>query len=154
MKKNFLWLSLVFLLINLTHAQQIYYIQLGPEINFTQADSVDKQVTVKSFTLSAIVNQKLNEHLSIGAGYSFGRAWHRSKWVNLHKYILLATLVSHQVSYSVVYEYFYAKLPNLNISGGGLGVKINLNPFKANTRLSFFLSANIKNQALGFNYLF
>lgn len=136
--------------------QNTYYIQLGPEVNFTQASFANGQTeeVVKSVGLIAVLNQKLTDHISVGGGYTFGRAWYEDNWTNLHKYSLLATVFNHYVSFSVVYEYLYIKLPNLNSSGGGLGVKINLNLLPKFPRLSLVLSANIKNQALGLNYSF
>ncbi len=150
----FLTVFTVFLLVTHGSAQSNNYIQLGPEMNFTQADSANQQKTVKSLALSASVHQKLNDFFSVGIGYSFGRAWHRNQWANLHKYTVLATVISRSVTFSLLYEYIYVKLPDLKSSGSGLGVKVDLSPFKQLPHLSFFLSANVKNQALGINYLF
>ncbi len=136
--------------------QNNYYIQLGPEVNFTQAyfNNTQEEGTVKSVGLIAVLNQKLNDYVSIGGGYTFGRAWYEDNWTNLHKYSLLATVFSRYVSFSLVYEYLYIDLPDLNASGGGLGVKINLNIFSKLPHLSLALSANTKNQSIGLNYLF
>ncbi len=143
------------------YAQQASYtIEVGPELNFTQAQKKQTTsaktsgVTVKSFMFGAELQRKVNQFLSLGVAYAFGRGIYRhSNFFNVHKYSLLGTVNLPRISFSVVGEYIYADAPGLSFSGSGLGVKI-LYLLSPHGHLAVAAAANIKNQSLGLAYTF
>ncbi len=143
--------------INFSLAQKNNYsIQLGLENNFTQTSlKVDKQrASIHSFGISAMLDRKINDCISVATSYTFGRAWYKRRWTNLHKYSLMAGVSVKRVSFFLAYEYIYVDLLNLNIPGGCLGIKIYLKPFRELPYLLIKFGANIKNQLIGVNYSF
>jgi len=159
MKKHLIILTILFSFGNLLAQTNNWQVQVGPEVNFTEArtlttdTTVTEDVNITSSCFSAGLMKNLGYDISIGGIYAFGRTSYKKETASVHKYGVVGSVISGSVIFSLVYEYIYTKLPNVKINGSGMGVKINFAPFES-YKVNFWLSANRKNQALGISLIY